>query len=130
MLAKDRHKINLLKYLGDWENNFPKRIEMHGILGIKRATLRKHFTADDLAEIESEGLALRKKHSAVPRAEIYSSMLDEAKDGNIPAQKEFLDRTEGKVTDKLEATGKDGSPLFPSLSPEELERLRKFNQQK
>jgi len=106
MKAKERHKIKLLKYLGNWENDFPKRIEMPGILGIQKSTLRKHFSPVELQEIENEGLELRKKHSGRPRAQVYKSMLKEAKGGNISAQREFLDRTEGKLIEKREHTGK------------------------
>lgn len=122
--AKERHKQRLLVYLGDWENNFPKRIEMPDILGIKRTTLYKHFSPNELLEIENEGLELRKKNSGRQRAKVYESMASEAKDGNVSAQKEFLDRTEGKVIEKRELTGKDGRELFPALTPEELEQLR------
>ena len=124
--AKERHRQRLLVYLGDWENDFPRRIEMPEILGIKRTTLYKHFSPNELLEIENEGLELRKKNSGRQRAAVYRSMVSEAKGGNVSAQKEFLDRTEGKVIDKLEATGKDGSPLLPTLSIEELTQLRQI----
>jgi hypothetical protein len=100
--AKQRHRINLLKYLGDWENDFPNRTDYLDILGIKRTTLYKHFTPTELLEIENEGLEIRKKNSGRQRAEVYSSLFDEAKGGNISAIKEFFDRTEGKVKDTLD----------------------------
>lgn len=110
--AKQRHRINLLKHLGDWENIFPSRTDYLNILGIKRTTLYKHFSPAELQEIENEGLELRKKNTARPRAEVFQSLLAEAKSGNVQAIKEFLNRTEGKVKDVTEHTGKDGEPLF------------------
>jgi len=116
--AKQRHRINLLKYLGNWENDFPNRTDYLDILKIKRTTLYKHFSPAELQEIENEALELRKKNTARPRAEVYQSLLAEAKSGNIRAIKEFLDRTEGKVVDKHEYTGKDGASLFTDIQIE------------
>ena len=111
MTAKDRHILKIVEYIGNWDNNFPSRTKMAEICGVKQDTLRKHFTLEEYAEIESKGLELRKKNSAKQRGAVYKSMLKEAKGGNVPAQKEFLDRTEGKVTEKREVTGKDGKKL-------------------
>ena len=116
MKAKEKHKINLLKYLGNWENDFPTRTEMAGILRLKKHTLWKHFSPAELQEIENEGLELRKKNTARPRAEVYQSLLDEAKGGNISAIKEFFDRTEGKVKDTLDLN------VVETLSDEELDK--------
>ena len=115
MKAKERHRHRLLSYLIDWDNPFPNKNEMAAILGIKQRTLYFHFTPAELNEILSDGLELRKKHSAVPRAEVYAAMRKAAGDGIVPAQKEFLDRTEGKVVDKHEHTGKDGKDLISNI---------------
>ena len=101
--AKEKHKMKLLKYLGNWENDFPLRIKMPGICGISLSTFYHHFSSEDLQEIEDEALALRKKNSTRQRAEVYTAMQREAMGGNVKAMKEFLDRTEGKVPDKLQA---------------------------
>lgn len=99
--AKDRHKTNLLSYLAVWENKWPKNhIEMAAIIGIKPDTLRFHFSPAEINEIYFEGLELRKKNSFKQRKRVYDSMLKEAEKGNVVAQKEFLDRTEGKIIDK------------------------------
>jgi hypothetical protein len=102
MKAKEKHKQRLLSYLMDWENPFPNRNEMAEVLGISQNTLYYHFNPAELNEILSDGLELRKKNSAIPRAEIYAAMHKSGKDGVVPAQKEFLDRTEGKVVEKHE----------------------------
>ena len=115
MKAKDRHRKKLIQYLGDWENDFPNKSGLADILGIKHCTLYFHFTPGELNEIFDEGLELRKKQSAVPRSEVYTSMHKEAVGGVVQAQKEFLDRTEGKVKEKLEL-GLDESALALILS--------------
>lgn len=112
MTAKERHRLKILGYIANWDNDFPSRTKMAEICGIKKDCLRKHFSLDEYAEIENTGLEMRKKNSAVPRADVYAAMLVSAKNGVVPAQKEFLDRTEGKVFDKHEHTGKNGEPIM------------------
>ena len=117
MRAKDRHRLNLLEYLGNWGNEWPKRIQMHGILGISRATFRQTFSTPEIAEIEKEGLELRKKNSSRERAEVYAALLRAATEkGNVKAMREFLDRTEGKVKEKLDVS------LASDLSDEEIDQ--------
>lgn len=122
MRAKEKHRKRLIDYLANWENNFPNKTQMAEIIGLKQNTLYFHFTPIELDEILNDGLEQRKKNAAIPRAAIYVAMEKAAKDGNVPAQKEFLDRTEGKVVEKRELTGKDGTALFPNLSDEELDQ--------
>jgi len=114
--AKERHRVNLLRYFSEWENVWPKnQIEMAAIVGITRDTLRFHFSPAELNEVCSEGLELRKKNSFRQRQSVYNSMLAEAEAGNTTAQKEFLDRTEGKITDKVQH-GFDAATLNIILS--------------
>ena len=91
---------------------------MSDILGIKPDTLRFHFSPAELTEVYSEGLELRKKKSFRQRKSIYDSMLVEAQAGNIAAQKEFLDRTEGKVLDKkkIEVDGNLNINIIDSIN--------------
>jgi hypothetical protein len=107
MTAKDKHKINLLKYLGDPENDFPTaRQDYTKILDISIATLYGHFSPQDFQDIEAEAYDLRKKNSSKQRAVLLKTLYTEGKGGSVPAIKEFLDRTEGKVSDKLAVSGK------------------------
>lgn len=149
MAAKDRHRVNLLKFLGDPEEEFPKRKAYPGILSISKNTLYKHFSSEDLQEIEKEAVDIRRAASSRQRAKVLDSLYKRAngyshpdihiitnrvktidKDGMITeetvplivdiikhyppdkgAGQEFLDRTEGKVTEKRELTGKDGKAI-------------------
>lgn len=124
MATQDVHRANLIKYLSDWDNDFPRRVKFGDILGVKEATLWRIFTGAELDEIENEALEIRKINAARPRQEAYKALIAQFNKGNVPAIKEFLERTEGKVVDKHEHTGKDGSPLLPTLSTEELAQLR------
>lgn len=103
--AKDKHRVKLLKYLRDWENPWPNRDQMAKVCGILPSCLRFHFSPDDFMEIENEGIELRKKNAALPRSNAYAALEKQAKEGNVSAIKELLDRTEGKVEDRLKIDG-------------------------
>lgn len=94
----------MVQYISDPDNIFPTRSVLAvTVLGYKHTvTLYKLFSPDELTEIETEGLELRKKRTARQRADVYDALFKEAASGNIQAIKEFLDRTEGKVKDKVE----------------------------
>ena len=103
MSAKDKHRINLLKFLGDPENDFPTQRKAYAsLLRIKVSTMYGHFTPDDFQSIEDDAYELRKKNSAKQRAVVLKSLYEEAKGGCVPAIKEFFDRTEGKVKEKVD----------------------------
>jgi len=117
LTAKDKHKMKMLKYWGDPENDFINRSRMHKeILGITGFTFYKHFTPDEISEIEYDAVELRKKASSPQRARLYKALYKEAKTGNVKAIKEFLDRVEGKVKEKVELTGEGGEALVPIIN--------------
>jgi len=105
--AADKHRETLLLFMGDPENDFPNRKDMAlSVLKYKTvAGLYKCFTIDQLCEIEAEALDLRKRQSVKQRNAVYDALLAEAKTGNVKAIREYLDRTEGKVKDRLELSG-------------------------
>lgn len=126
MRAKEKHRQRLLTYLADWSNEFPNHSELATILGVKRRTLYIHFCPAEINEILSAGLELRKRNATIPRAEIYAAMRETAKSGNVQAQKEFLDRTEGKVTDSLRISydESDVELILNTLPQEQAELTR------
>ena len=115
LTAKERHKAKLLEYIGNPDNDFPDRTEMAvSVLGFKRhCNLYRHFSPVELDAIENEAFEIRKKKTARERSNVYKALYKEAKSGNVQAAKEFLDRTEGKVTDKIDHTNSDGSMKQP-----------------
>ncbi len=105
MTAKEKHRKRLLEYLGNPENDFLNRSAMASeILKLSAKTFYRHFAPHEIQEIELAAYEERKKNSARQRGIILNSLYTEGKGGNVPAAKEFLDRTEGKVPDKLDAT--------------------------
>ena len=116
MTAKETHRINILSYLAVWENKWPRSdTAIAKLLGISRTALMKQFTPAEMAAIRNEGLELRKNNCATQRADIYTSMHKTGKKGNTTAQNSFLDRTEGKVADKVQL-GFDDATLNIILS--------------
>lgn len=115
---KDENRLKVVEYIGDPDNDFPTRTEIAlTVLGYAQKTaFYSSFTTAEMAEMEEEGLALRKQNSKRERSIVYTALLKEAKKGNVAACKEYLDRTEGKVIDKKEITGKDGKDLVPTLN--------------
>jgi len=128
MASKEKHRKSLLDFLGDPENDFPSRIGYADITGISMQTLYHHFSPDELSDIENEAVEIRKRNSSKARSEIMQALTQRAKgyshksvklfktsDDEIisediikhyppdaVAAREFLDRTEGKVADKID----------------------------
>ena len=116
--AKTKHTRHILEYISDPENEFPTRTAMATeILNFSdQSYLYKIFSSQELTDIEEKGMEERKKRSSPQRAQVYNALLKAAKNGNTQAIKEFLDRTEGKVKEKMELTGKDGADLVPVIN--------------
>jgi len=94
-----------LAFLGNPDNDYPPRQEYAALLGIHIQTLYKHFSPADFQDIENEAYEIRKKNSTRQRSIVLGALYQEAQTGNVSAAKEFLDRTEGKVTEKHEHGG-------------------------
>ena len=115
---KQKNRRKLLDFMGDPENEFPNRQTMAlSVIGYKDVTsLYKMFTTDEMTDIENEAMEERKRRSSKDRAKVYKSLLSEAGNGNVAAIKEYLDRTEGKVKEKIEHTGENGAALIPTIN--------------
>lgn len=112
--AKERNRAKLLAFLSDIETDWPKRQDYsHLILGYKNDTqIYRTLSPEDISQIESEAVEIIKAQASRQRKELYQALHKEGKAGNVTAIKEFLDRTEGKVKEKVELTGKDGADLI------------------
>lgn len=102
MTAKEKHKKRLMDYLGDPENDYPLRQDYAVILKISIQRLYQHFTPAEMQDIENEAYEIRKKNSTRQRSVVLKAMYSEAKCGNVSAANLFLERTEGKVPDKID----------------------------
>ena len=96
MTAKEKHKLKLLEYLGNPENEFCNRLtQAKVVLGFANETqLYRHFTPDELSEIEAEALAIRRKKYSPHIATIDRAMISEANKGNPKAAKLCYQRFE------------------------------------
>ena len=84
----------------EWLNRTKLAITVCGYPG--QRSLYRYFSPEELTEIETEALEERKRRSSGKRAVIYDAMFLKAKEGDVAAMKEFLDRIEGKVVTKTE----------------------------
>lgn len=106
MRMKYHHRLNLLDYLENPDNDWPNREEMATVLEIKRQTLYQHFTAQELGEIEYEGLERRRKRYVAALAKVDDSVLKEASAGDMVAARLAYQRFENWSEKKsLELSG-------------------------
>ena len=103
-MVKEQNRRKITTYLSDPDNEWLHRTGLGvTVCGYKdQRSLYSHFSPEELTEIENECLAERKRRSAGKRAVIYDAMFLKAKEGDVAAMKEFLDRIEGKVVTKTE----------------------------
>ena len=121
--AGERNRKKLLAFLSDFENEWPKRQEYSTlILGYKLENqIYKTLTPHQITSIENEALEIIKAQSSKQRRELYKQLHTEGKKGNVTAIKECLVRTEGKVVERKEITGKDGGKIEVSHSSIDLD---------
>ena len=112
MKAKERHKLKLLEYLGNPENDFVNRVtQATVVLGFANVTqLYNTFTPDELSEIEAEALAIRRKKYSPHIASIDRAMIREANNGNDRAAKLCYQRFED-WGERKEMSGPGGKPV-------------------
>lgn len=96
MKAKERHKIKLIEFLGNPENEFCNRYNMATkILNFANGeTLYRVFTPSELSEIELEALEIRRKRYSPEIAQIDRAVLKAAKSGDMRAARLCYQRFE------------------------------------
>lgn len=122
-----RYRATLLAYLSNPEMPFPIRSKYGDIIGKTRKTVYDHFTIEELSELENEAYNNRKSSCVRQRSNVLKALYDRAigshhaenhiavYEGEViitpqikryppdkAAAQEFLDRVEGKVSDKSE----------------------------
>jgi hypothetical protein len=96
MGAKENHKLKLLTYLSDPDNEYPSRTDMATeICGISKVTFYDHFTPDEISEIEAEALAARRQKYSNEIAQVDRAVLKAARGGDAKAAKLAYQRFEG-----------------------------------
>lgn len=114
MKAKDKHRLKLLEYLGNPENEFLNRVRLaiEVLEFSKRESLYQSFTVDDLDEIEAEALEIRRKKYKPGLATADKALLDKAKDGDVSAIKLCYQRFEDwSEKQKHEIGGRNNGPI-------------------
>lgn len=77
--VKELHRLKLLEYLANPENEILKRSEWAtGILGISPSGLYFHFNADDLTEIEGEALNRRRARYGLKLGQVDKALFEKA----------------------------------------------------
>lgn len=117
--AKERHRETLIRWIGDPSNPFPTRKAMAlEVIGFKDlSSLYCTFTTDEMAEIEREALALRRKRYSAALAAADLGVLKRAAKGDARAAKLAYQRFEGwseKQTVEANVTG--GAALGVTLN--------------
>jgi len=106
MKKKEAHRLKLIEYLGNPENEFCNRTMMAEICGIGVPTFYSHFRPFEIDEIESEALILRRKKYAPELARIDKALIDRAIEGDSKAIKLSYQRFEGwQEGQKIEIAG-------------------------
>lgn len=110
---REMHRQHIVEYLSDPDNEWLSRTDIAlNVCNYKQAhAIYRIFTPTELDELEREALEIRKKRSAGRRAKVYDAMYNSALGGDVQAQKAYLDRMEGPITNKTEVSGPDGGPI-------------------
>ena len=115
--ARERHRQEILDYIGNPANDFPTRavLAAHVCGFASMKSLYRFFTPGELHELEAEGLAIRRLKYAPQLSAIDKGIIQAASEGDAQAAKLCYQRFENwAVPNKMELTGRDGSPLAPS----------------
>ncbi len=114
MKAKELHRIKLLKYLENPDNEWLDRVKLaKTVLGISKQALYNHFTSEELDAIEQEAFAIRRKRYLPDILKIDKAVLDKAKLATNPRMVEIAyDRFVGPLQKQIKVNGKlNGKPL-------------------
>lgn len=95
MTPKDKHRLKLVEFIANPDNDFPDRATMAAICGISKRALHQHFSPEEFAELEADAMDLRRKHYSRFFPKIDKALISEAEEGNIAAIKLAYQRLEG-----------------------------------
>ena len=121
MNAKDKHREKLIEFLSNPENDFCPRCHLAEKIGIARQTMYKHFSAEELQDIEHEALELRRKRYSRHLAEVDQALLERAKTGDPSAVKLCYQRFEN-WSEKHIQPQREGKEIVLRWAGEEDER--------
>lgn len=93
----------------------PKKGEIRNPKGRGKGTLNRSTIVKRWIEArENVTNPITKQIEDLSQADLMTlAMIKKARKGDVSAYKELMDSAFGKITDKTELTGKDGTPLVP-----------------
>lgn len=126
--TKEKNRLKIIEYIGDPNKEFPDRSFISlSVCGYKDvSSLYKLFTVDELAEIEKEGLDLRRKKYSPELARADMGLLKRASLGDPQAAKLCYQKFENwKESSKIDVgvTLKDVLNAFPEDIREEIKKV-------
>ena len=95
--ARARRRDQIVSYLGNPENEWlgRQRLTLEVLEYKNQTAIYQIFTVADLAEIEAEALAIRRKRLAGISVQVDAAVIKKAMDGDIAAAKLYYQRFEG-----------------------------------
>jgi hypothetical protein len=107
--VKERLTIDLLKVLGDPDIKFPPRTTLSAICGYKNKNqIYKIFNPDELAELERQGLEMRRRKYAAQLCRVDTAVFERAEAGDMAAAKLAYQRFEAwseRLAQDINVTG-------------------------
>lgn len=84
--AKEQHKLKLLEYLANPENEIMNRSSLADkVLGITPSVMYRTFNADELSEIEYEALRRRRSRYSLKISQVDNALFAKAIEGEVKA---------------------------------------------
>lgn len=79
--AKEQHKLKLLEYLANPENEIMNRSTLaEKVLGISASVMYRTFNADELSDIEAEALRRRRSRFSLKISQVDNALFSKAID--------------------------------------------------
>ena len=79
--AKEQHKLKLLEYLANPENEIMNRSTLaEKVLGISSSVMYRTFNADELSDIEAEALRRRRSRFSLKISQVDNALFSKAID--------------------------------------------------
>ncbi len=124
---REQHRLKIIGYLSEPDNDFPNREGLASVCGIGKATLYQHFTPDELSQIEQEGLDIRRTKYKRELSNIDKALIKKAEEGDAQAIKLAYQRFECWNEKSLhEHSGPNGGPIETKFTIE-FEKLKEMN---
>lgn len=94
--ATAKHADKIVEYYSDIDNpGITRGVLATDVVGISRKNLYEHFSPEELATLEAEGLRIRRSRYASVAVDVDNAVVRTALTGDVAAQKLFYQRFEG-----------------------------------